>query len=252
MPLGKIESFDINDQNWHTYVRRVKQFIALNEVKETLHVSTLVTLVGPQCYDLMCDLCAPDLPEDKSWAVLVKLIKDHLEPERSEIAERHKRSIHTLVPLPLKSTTAESGNEPSTTVQSNVVNLRNNKPKAPKSTKWSKLLVVLLMSLQLACTTTFTRELITQDLVKIKSVTSQFDKLCDKSKRYVKETYCSQFHHHLKEEKAKIERNKEYWTEGNKPRRRRGLLKQLLTSVFGVNDEVYRDIDSLNEPVLTQ
>ncbi|KOB69614.1 Uncharacterized protein OBRU01_08782 [Operophtera brumata] len=89
MPLGKIESFDINDQNWDTYVRRVKQFIALNEVKETLHVSTLVTLVGPQCYDLMCDLCAPDLPEDKSWAVLVKLIKDHLEPERSEIAERH-------------------------------------------------------------------------------------------------------------------------------------------------------------------
>ncbi|KOB77920.1 Uncharacterized protein OBRU01_02927 [Operophtera brumata] len=90
MPLGKIESFDINDQNWDTYVRRVKQFIALNEVKETLHVSTLVTLVGPQCYDLMCDLCAPDLPEDKSWAVLVKLIKDHLEPERSEIAERHR------------------------------------------------------------------------------------------------------------------------------------------------------------------
>ncbi|KOB69967.1 Uncharacterized protein OBRU01_15971 [Operophtera brumata] len=97
MPLGKIESFDINDQNWDTYVRRVKQFIALNEVKETLHVSTLVTLVGPQCYDLMCDLCAPDLPEDKSWAVLVKLIKDHLEPERSEIAERHPYYIRLSV-----------------------------------------------------------------------------------------------------------------------------------------------------------
>lgn len=89
MPLGKIESFNINDQNWDTYVRRVKQFIALNEVKETLHVSTLVTIVGSQCYDLMCDLCAPDLPEDKKFDELVKLVKDHLEPERSEIAERH-------------------------------------------------------------------------------------------------------------------------------------------------------------------
>lgn len=89
MPLGKIESFNISDQNWDTYVRRVRQFIALNEVKETLHVSTLVTIVGSQCYDLMCDLCAPDLPENKKFDELVKLVKDHLEPERSEIAERH-------------------------------------------------------------------------------------------------------------------------------------------------------------------
>ncbi|XP_039759571.1 uncharacterized protein K02A2.6-like [Pararge aegeria] len=37
----------------------------------------------------MCDLCSPDLPEDKKFEQLVKIVKDHLEPQRSEIAERH-------------------------------------------------------------------------------------------------------------------------------------------------------------------
>lgn len=89
MPIGKIESFNIGSQNWDTYIRRVVQFMTLNDIESNLHVATLVTLVGPECYDLMCDLCSPDQPEDKPFNVLVKLVKDHLEPERSEIAERH-------------------------------------------------------------------------------------------------------------------------------------------------------------------
>lgn len=89
MPIGKVESFDMGSQNWDTYIRRVKQFMELNDIEQRLHVATLVTLVGSECYDLMCDLCAPDLPEEKDFDILVKLVKDHLEPERSEIAERH-------------------------------------------------------------------------------------------------------------------------------------------------------------------
>lgn len=89
MPIGKIESFQVGTHNWDTYVRRIKQFITLNDIDVSLHVATLVTLVGSECYDLMCDLCSPDQPEDKTFDVLVQLVKDHLEPERSEIAERH-------------------------------------------------------------------------------------------------------------------------------------------------------------------
>ncbi|CAG9114277.1 unnamed protein product [Plutella xylostella] len=68
---------------------RLKQFIALNEIDTRLHVATLVTVVGEVCYELMCDLCAPDLPEDKTFDELVQIVKVHLEPQRSEIAERH-------------------------------------------------------------------------------------------------------------------------------------------------------------------
>ncbi|XP_048480662.1 uncharacterized protein K02A2.6-like [Plutella xylostella] len=89
MVLGKIEVFDVNSQDWDAYVRRLKQFIALNEIDTKLHVATLVTVVGEVCYELMCDLCAPDLPEDKTFDELVQIVKVHLEPQRSEIAERH-------------------------------------------------------------------------------------------------------------------------------------------------------------------
>ncbi|XP_050346174.1 uncharacterized protein LOC126770705 [Nymphalis io] len=37
----------------------------------------------------MCDLCSPALTETKNFDQLVKLLSDHLEPQRSEIAERH-------------------------------------------------------------------------------------------------------------------------------------------------------------------
>nr|XP_021183516.2 uncharacterized protein K02A2.6-like [Helicoverpa armigera] len=49
----------------------------------------LITVVGEATYALMCDLCSPDFPENKTCEELVKLVTGHLEPQRSEIAERH-------------------------------------------------------------------------------------------------------------------------------------------------------------------
>ncbi|XP_013142506.1 PREDICTED: uncharacterized protein K02A2.6-like [Papilio polytes] len=90
MPFGKLHEFDINDRsNWSAYVRLVKQFILLNDIREDLHVATLLTHVGAATYELMCDLCAPQHPETKSFQALVDLVGNHLEPKRSEIAERH-------------------------------------------------------------------------------------------------------------------------------------------------------------------
>lgn len=89
MPIGKIETFEIGTHNWDAYCRRVKQFVVLNNIEEKLHVAVLVTHVGVACYELMCDLCAPDLPETKKFDELEKIVKEHLEPQRSEIAERH-------------------------------------------------------------------------------------------------------------------------------------------------------------------
>ncbi|KAM3958208.1 uncharacterized protein ACR2FA_007760 [Aphomia sociella] len=49
----------------------------------------LITIVGDATYSLMCDLCAPANPEDKTYDQSVELVRAHLEPQRSEIAERH-------------------------------------------------------------------------------------------------------------------------------------------------------------------
>ncbi|KOB64775.1 putative tick transposon [Operophtera brumata] len=90
MPFSKLPEFELEDsRNWSSYVRLVRQFILLNEIKTELHVATLVTHVGAQTYQLMCDLCAPNHPEDKTFDQLVVLVAGHLEPKRSEIAERH-------------------------------------------------------------------------------------------------------------------------------------------------------------------
>lgn len=89
MPIGKVEQFDLASKKWAAYVRRVDQFMKLNEIKPELHVATLVTLVGQPTYDLMCDLCAPATPETKTYKELIQIVGDHLEPQLCEIAERH-------------------------------------------------------------------------------------------------------------------------------------------------------------------
>lgn len=89
MPIGKLEPFELNSKQWPAYIRRVRQFIKLNEIKDELQVAMLITVVGEATYSLMCDLCSPNNPEDKEFDDLIKLVTDHLEPKRSDIAERH-------------------------------------------------------------------------------------------------------------------------------------------------------------------
>ncbi|KAM3955191.1 uncharacterized protein ACR2FA_010934 [Aphomia sociella] len=89
MPIGKLEPFELGSKQWPTYIRRVNQYIKLNEIKHELRVPLLITVVDETTYSLMCDLCSPSHPESKTFDELVKLVSDHLEPKRSEIAERH-------------------------------------------------------------------------------------------------------------------------------------------------------------------
>ncbi|CAB3261284.1 unnamed protein product [Arctia plantaginis] len=44
MPIGNIEQFDLSNKKWTAYIRRVEQFMALNEIKTDLQVATLATL----------------------------------------------------------------------------------------------------------------------------------------------------------------------------------------------------------------
>lgn len=98
MPIGKIEPFNLSSKQWPAYIRRVQQFILLNEIKDELQVPMLITVVGEATYALMCDLCSPELPESKKFDELVTLVTDHLEPQRSEIAERHVFRLRRQLP----------------------------------------------------------------------------------------------------------------------------------------------------------
>ncbi|GBP87892.1 hypothetical protein EVAR_66371_1 [Eumeta japonica] len=75
--------------HWPAYVRKINQFILMNDIKDNLKIATLITLVGELTYTTMCDLCAPDHTKVKIYDQLVKVVTDHMEPQRSEIAESH-------------------------------------------------------------------------------------------------------------------------------------------------------------------
>ncbi|XP_063626541.1 uncharacterized protein LOC134798130 [Cydia splendana] len=90
MSVGKIGAFDVHKDNWDLYVERLGQFFLANDVKPAVQVATLITVMGSDAYELMANLCAPDKPSTKKYDDLVALMKKHLQPTRSTMAERFK------------------------------------------------------------------------------------------------------------------------------------------------------------------
>ncbi|XP_048479811.1 uncharacterized protein LOC119691784 [Plutella xylostella] len=95
--------------------------------------------------------------------------------------------------------------------------------------------------------TSYQRESMKMDHEKVTNVVTQFENLCKNVKTVIHETHCEDFYHHIVQEESKFHKIIQYLTEIEHTRRKRGLLGRFLTSVFGVNDEVYKDIDTLQD-----
>lgn len=91
--IGNVGEFDQNEETWDSYIERFELFLSCNEIGSTKKVSTLLTVVGVKTFKLLRDLCTPDKPSSKSYDDLVKLIKEHLYPTPSFIAERYRFSL---------------------------------------------------------------------------------------------------------------------------------------------------------------
>ena len=90
MSVGKIGPFDLNKDNWGTYVDRLEQYFIANSVKSEIKVATLITVIGNDAYELMVSLCMPDKPASKTFSELVAIMRGHLNPKPSILAERFK------------------------------------------------------------------------------------------------------------------------------------------------------------------
>lgn len=90
MAVGKIEHFDLNDDNWSLYIERLEQYFLINDVKDALKVPMLITLVGGATYELLVTLCSPTKPSEMKFDDITKLMKNHLQPAPSILAERYK------------------------------------------------------------------------------------------------------------------------------------------------------------------
>ena len=88
--IGKIEPFDESVENWTSYVERLEEYFKVNKVDNNMKVSALLSLVGGKTYSLLRNLTLPDKPADKNFDDIVKLLKEHLSPKPSIIAERFR------------------------------------------------------------------------------------------------------------------------------------------------------------------
>ncbi|XP_071574649.1 uncharacterized protein [Temnothorax nylanderi] len=82
--------FQLGKDDWETYTERLELYFVANDVKAEKQAAVLLTKISSDTYKLVRDLCAPDKPNTKSLAELVKLVSDHLNPKPSETMERCK------------------------------------------------------------------------------------------------------------------------------------------------------------------
>ncbi|XP_031346826.1 uncharacterized protein LOC116173472 [Photinus pyralis] len=80
----------------------------------------------------------------------------------------------------------------------------------------------------------------------LQSIT-QFKELCNKTAEIAENSHCTELVQLLEDHENEIQWLKEEIGSTMVERRKRGILGDILTAVFGVNDEVYKDIASLNK-----
>lgn len=88
--IGNIKEFNLNTDTWKSYIKRVRAFFLVNDIKVDVQTSFLITLVGNETYDLMTVLCSPEDPEKKTFDALVDIVENHVNPKASDMAERMK------------------------------------------------------------------------------------------------------------------------------------------------------------------
>lgn len=79
-------NLQVND--WVMHTDWTEQFFVVNRITDDAKkVAVLLTVIGETVYALVRNLLAPAKPAEKSFDVLVKVMKDHLKPKPLVIAE---------------------------------------------------------------------------------------------------------------------------------------------------------------------
>ena len=88
---GNIRQFDRGVEDWTAYCERLEQYFMANDVKDAgKQRAILLSVGGAATYQLIRNLVAPGKPTDKSFADLVKLVKEHHTPPPSVTVQRFK------------------------------------------------------------------------------------------------------------------------------------------------------------------
>ncbi|KAL0892417.1 hypothetical protein ABMA27_015532 [Loxostege sticticalis] len=90
MSFGKINEFNVSTGNWSLYVERLEMYFKVNKVDAELWMPTLITAIGDEAYEVLSSLASPKKPAEITYDAAVKMLKDHLQPKPSVMAERYR------------------------------------------------------------------------------------------------------------------------------------------------------------------
>ena len=79
--LGTVGPFDPAVDDWVVYCERLEQFFQANGVATAeKQRAVLLSVCGSSTYLLIRNLVSPEKPTDKTYAQLVKLVREHVFP----------------------------------------------------------------------------------------------------------------------------------------------------------------------------
>lgn len=88
--IGNIEPFSPVQSDIASYMERMEQLFACNNVNDDKKKAMFLTLIGAEAYRALKDLVSPDLPSSKTFDELKTTLVSHFNPKRLVIAERYK------------------------------------------------------------------------------------------------------------------------------------------------------------------
>ena len=72
--MGIIPEYDGDTDDWSVYQEILEEYFKANGVPDSNKISVLISVIGPDTYRLLRDLCHPDSPKSKSYAELCELL----------------------------------------------------------------------------------------------------------------------------------------------------------------------------------
>ncbi|XP_073959109.1 uncharacterized protein [Choristoneura fumiferana] len=90
MSVGRIGEFEVAAGNWTMYVERLAMYFKVNEIKAEMQLPTLIAVMGEEAYELLSTISCPKKPAEMSYTEVIEIMRNHMEPKPSFMAERYR------------------------------------------------------------------------------------------------------------------------------------------------------------------
>lgn len=90
MSIGKLQEFNVQNGAWSSYIDRLSMYFKVNGVKEDMKLPTLIATMGDEAYELLENLASPTKPAELTFDKVDELMRQHVQPAPSALAERYR------------------------------------------------------------------------------------------------------------------------------------------------------------------